>query len=300
MNTLLALLIMVAALTVGLGAIALVMLTMGLAGAPGAIMFAAGQKTKNSFLSNGGLIVAAIGQSYIVGAYAVFVVSLLRWFTEGRPDFPTWPLWIAAFFHSGAAPEYGMKERPDNPTAQHHTLGIVALLATVVFFVAAFAPNSLSPFYGWVPLYNATLQLPSKWDDRRGSSEPVNVYSFTEKHKKSVRDFFAGYQYLQSIQVLVKELPNTRNPIEDLAHIETLIDKALERLAECDTELLDGIHPGWADITTEKFIPALNKMKSGIQSDGDRSELVRADALLASFDTWLKANWDDIAQKVGE
>jgi hypothetical protein len=295
MKTLLALLIMFTACTMGLIAIAIVMMIMGLAGAPGAMLFAAGQKTRNVFLTACGFIVAALGQSYVVGAYTVFVVGLLRWFSEGRPDVPTWPLWIAAFFHSGAAPTYGMKERPEEPTAQHHTLGLVQLLATAVFFIVAFAPNTLKPIYGWVPLFDAMLKPAST-----STTEPAREHTLTEKQRESVHAFFVGYQYLQDIQVLAKGLPNSRDPSQDLHHIESLINKALERLAECDIELLNGIQHGWGDITKDKFIPALNKMKSGIKSGGDRSDLARADALLATFDSWLRANWTQIAQKVGE
>jgi hypothetical protein len=115
-----------------------------------------------------------------------------------------------------------------------------------------------------------------------------------------VQCFFAGYQYLQDINVLVAGLPRSRNPIEDLDHIESLIDKALERLAECDIDDLDSIQPGWGCITRDKFIPALNRMRSGIKPGGDRSDLARADALLAPLDSWLRANWNQIAQKVGE
>ena len=48
---------------------------------------------------------------------------------------------------------YGMKERPEEPTAQHYTLGIVFLFSIVVFVVMVFSPNTLKPVYGWVPLY---------------------------------------------------------------------------------------------------------------------------------------------------
>lgn len=158
MKTLLALMIMFMACSIGLISVALVMIIMGVAGAPGAILFAAGQKFKNGFLRILGLLIAALGQSYIVGAYTVFVVGLLRWFSEGWPEVPTWPLWIAAFFHSGAAPSYGMKERPEEPAAQHLTLGVVALTASVIFFVAAFAPQALAALYGWVPYFDSMLK----------------------------------------------------------------------------------------------------------------------------------------------
>jgi hypothetical protein len=154
MKTLLALLLLFMACSMGLIAVAIVMVVMGAAGAPGAMLFKIGQTAKNSFLQIGGLILAALGQWYVVGAYTVFIIGLLRWFSEIRPEVPTWPLWIAAFIHSGAAPTYGMKETPEEPAAQHLTLGIVAAAATVTFFVVAFAPQMLSPLYGWVPYFD--------------------------------------------------------------------------------------------------------------------------------------------------
>lgn len=155
MDTLFALLIMVVAFTLGLVPIAVVIILMGLAGAPGAIMFDLGRKSNQMLTTIVGFALSALGQAFIVGAYAVFVVGLLRWFAEVRPDIPTWPLWIAAFFHSGAVPVYGMKEQPDEPTAQHHSLGLVGFAATVVFLVVAFAPDSLQTVYGWVPFFSA-------------------------------------------------------------------------------------------------------------------------------------------------
>ena len=150
MNTLLALLIMFLASTTGLIAVGIVILIMGLAGAPGALLFAAGEKTKSALLTAFGFIVTSLGQSYVVGACSVFVVGLLRSFSEGRPGMPTWPLWIAAVFQSGAAPIFAADDRPEEPTAQGRTLGLVALLVAAVFFTAAFAPTTLEPIYGWV------------------------------------------------------------------------------------------------------------------------------------------------------
>jgi hypothetical protein len=153
-NVLLALLIMFMAFSVGLIAVAIVIPIMGLAGAPGALLYAAGQRAQQTALRGLGLLVAALGQSFVVGVYAVLVVGLVRWFATGRPDMPTWPLWIAAFFQSGAAPTYAMKEKPEVPTAQHRTLGVVALTATIVFFLSALSPTALRSVYGWVPLFD--------------------------------------------------------------------------------------------------------------------------------------------------
>jgi hypothetical protein len=52
MKTLLALLIMFMACTMGLIAVAIVMVVMGFAGAPGAMLFAAGKKAKSALLEH--------------------------------------------------------------------------------------------------------------------------------------------------------------------------------------------------------------------------------------------------------
>ncbi|MCX5769524.1 MAG: hypothetical protein NTZ09_04525 [Candidatus Hydrogenedentes bacterium] len=141
------------ACTMGLVLIALVMLVMGLAGAPGAIVYEAGERSQNDLLRVIGFLLAALGQSYIVGAYVFIVVGALRTLSEARPDVSTWPLWFAAFFHSFAVPAYAMEERPDVPTAQHHSLGVVALASLALFVLAVVAPGWLSHIYFWLPLF---------------------------------------------------------------------------------------------------------------------------------------------------
>ena len=176
MKTLFALLIMFMACTIGLISIGIMIFVMGFAGAPGSMLYVVGEKTKRSALRIGGLILAAIGQSYVVGAYAVFVVGLLRWFSASRPDLPVWPLWIAAFIHSGAIPFYAIKERPEKPTASHLTLGLVVLAAEIFFFTAILAPQTLKPIYGWVT-------------NSIGLTHYINPVNWTKEDYQSERHF---------------------------------------------------------------------------------------------------------------
>jgi hypothetical protein len=129
------------------------MMTMGLGGAPGAAIYAMAQKSENSAAKSIGFLLCALGQTFVVGAYAAFLVGLLWWFTFSNPDIPTWPLWIAAFFHAVAVPTYGMKEQPEEPTAQHLSLGLVSTLSFILFFLIVFLPKAMSLIYGWVPFY---------------------------------------------------------------------------------------------------------------------------------------------------
>jgi hypothetical protein len=158
MNTIYSLAILFASFTFGLALIAVVMLLMGFGGAPGGILFEIGRKSQNGFLTLVGLILTAIGQAFVICAYAVFVVSALRAFSGVAPHIPTWPLWLAAFFHSAAVPAYAMKERPEVPSSQHMTLGIVGSISFVCFFIMVFSPQWLSFIFGWVPFFQSNIK----------------------------------------------------------------------------------------------------------------------------------------------
>ena len=149
---------MFASLTVGLALVAIVMLLMGIGGAPGCMLFEVGRKSANRFLIILGFILTAVGQAYVVCSYTVFIVSALRAFSGVAPHLPTWPLWIAAFFHSGAVPTYAMKEKPEVPTSQHMTLGLVSSISFVCFLIIVFAPQWLSPMFGWIPLFQSNIK----------------------------------------------------------------------------------------------------------------------------------------------
>lgn len=157
MNTIYALVIMFSCLTLGLALIAIVILLMGFGGALGGMLFEIGRKSTNGFLIFCGLILTAIGQAFVVCAYTVFVVSALRAFSEVAPHIPTWPLWIAAFFHSVAVPMHATQERPDSPSSQHMTLGLVSMISCLCFLIMVFAPAWLSPIFGWIPFFQSNL-----------------------------------------------------------------------------------------------------------------------------------------------
>lgn len=144
--------------TIGLAVIAILMLLMGFGGAPGGFLFEIGRKSQNGILTFAGFILTALGQAFVVCAYTVFVISALRSLSGAAPELPTWPLWIAAFFHSGAVPTFAMKERPEVPSSQHMTLGIVSSISFVCFLVMAFAPQWLSPVFSWVPFFQSNIK----------------------------------------------------------------------------------------------------------------------------------------------
>ena len=148
---------MIAAFTIGMIGIALAMVLMGVGGAPGAIIYRWGRKSESTILRSIGFLACALGQAFVVGAYIVLVIGSLYWFSTNYPESPTWPLWIAAFFHSHAVPIYAMKERPPERTAQHDSLELVSFFTFVLFIVVVLFPQTLSLIYEWVPFYNYML-----------------------------------------------------------------------------------------------------------------------------------------------
>lgn len=151
----LSLLILFASFTFGLAAVAIVMVLMGFGGAPGAMVFEIGKRKESLPLRCIGLLLTFLGQSYVVGAYSVLMISLLRYFTYTNPNAWVWPLWIVAFFHSTAAPTYAMKEKSES--AHYYTLPEVALAVIVIFFVTVFFPKIVSFAYGWIPCFAYNL-----------------------------------------------------------------------------------------------------------------------------------------------
>jgi hypothetical protein len=158
MSTIFALVIMFACFTFGLALIGLVVLVMGVGGLPGALIFEAGRKSSNKALLLLGVAATAVGQSYIVCAYSAFVVSALRAFSGAYEQVPTWPLWIAAFFHSCAPTAYAKKERFGVPTSQNLALGIAGFAAFVCFVVMVVNPAPLHGVFGWVPFFAANAK----------------------------------------------------------------------------------------------------------------------------------------------
>ncbi len=154
MSTIYALAILFVSLTMGLVAIAAVMMIMGLGGATGAVLFEIGCKAKNRTLIWSGYILAAVGQSFVVCAYSVFIVSALRAFSAAS-HIPEWPLWAGALFHSVATPVYAMKENPGSISPQHAVLGVVSVVAFLCFLIMAFFPHWISPVFGWVPFFES-------------------------------------------------------------------------------------------------------------------------------------------------
>ena len=136
MNTIIALFIAFIACGVGTIGIGFSVLILGLIGLPGAYIYFAGRKIGNTPMKVIGFGLSTVGQTYAQCAYIVFVIGLLHFISSGKPEMPTWPLWLAAFFHSGVGPARVMtiQENAKNKSNIHLSTSISFAFSLLLHF----------------------------------------------------------------------------------------------------------------------------------------------------------------------
>lgn len=151
MSTLYSILLMLAACVIGLPIFKLMVHIMGIGGAIGALIYRSGERDQNSVLMKTGFALTTLGQSFVVGAYSVAVVIIVRWYSGVRPDLPSWPLWAAATFHALCIPVEALERKPDRGSAQHRAVVITSMICLGIFLLAIFRPSLISWAFGWLP-----------------------------------------------------------------------------------------------------------------------------------------------------
>ena len=123
--------------------------------------------------------------------------------------------------------------------------------------------------------------------------------NLTQEQRTSVDSFFSGYEYLKSLNRLAKAQKSPPNAVSDVKHIRSLVARSLDRFSNCNPRRLNEVYGGWGNITSNKLLPGLRKLQSGMSVGGSRLDLDRADAMLGDFDTWLYSNWNRIGSRIG-
>ena len=155
MNTIYSLLIMFGAFTIGLIFVFPIILLMGAAGFPGAACIEFAKEKGDSNYRKLGISLLAMGWGVVACSYCVFSISYLRNFSSAHPDLALWPLWIAAFYQSCAAPTYILKQNP--PPEHEQALNVTVLALIFCFIFTALAPKVMEPLFSWVPYFEANL-----------------------------------------------------------------------------------------------------------------------------------------------
>lgn len=114
------------------------------------------------------------------------------------------------------------------------------------------------------------------------------------KTEMTISGFFAGQEYFSNANKLASNTQDPLGLLNDFENILSLLKKSKERLSQCDIETLNTIYPEWGDMVRDKLLPGVNLSLASLEPMGDRDDLIRANALVADFDTWMQDNWNGI------
>lgn len=242
--------------------------------------------------------IAGLYQIYFWGFWSAFCVATTIKFAL-KPDVTWgWLYWIMGFIWCSTLTGWlAHKERQSIQSVEEvRTIRkgtrFYSVIGIIAFFFFAFSPSLMVPPYGWA------LELIGLQDytAAKGSGR----VEMDETARKSIEGFFAGYEYSVSANKLARGIANSKDPVGDFEKVRTLLTRSKERLAECDTTLLNRLYNGWGDILSEKLIPGIDFVLAGMYPKGDRNDLARSDALMAQFDQWLHTNWNKILVVLNE
>lgn len=139
---------------VGGGVGALWTFALGLAGAPGAVLGAAGARGhKRRWLSAPGLILCVIGQTYAALAFAVAVQGVRADLFGASRGLLGVLSWLAAFGVAQVPVTSAIRDAANEPqrNTQHFAIVVTFYLALVGFFVLARWPSLAGTWWRWVP-----------------------------------------------------------------------------------------------------------------------------------------------------
>lgn len=242
--------------------------------------------------------IAGIYQIYFWGLWSAFCVAVAIKYTQ-KPDVTwDWLYWVTGFMWCTSLIGWLAHKERQGSQSLDETQGIkkgttfYSLIAVVAFIVFAFVPSFIVLPYGWAL---KPLDLESYIVSKSPGSEQIEP-----KSRKSIEAFFEGYEYFASANESAQAMKTSKDPLADFEKVKTLMNKSKEQLSECDTELLNKIYKGWGDVVSNKFVPVIDFLLSGIQPKGDRNDLARGDALMAELDEWLHNNWNKILLTLNE
>lgn len=242
--------------------------------------------------------IAGIAQIFFWGLWAAVCVVITIKYSQ-RPDV-TWPwlYWVTGFMWCASLIGWlAHKEWPrgrtlvDVPNVRKGSTAY-ALIAIVAFVVFAFSPTLIAPPFGWIlkPLGLYENSVPQR---------SVNS-QIDPTVRQSIEAFFAGYQLFNTANRISQELEYSQDRSAELEKVKDLLNNSKNRLAECDTQILNNIYNGWGDAVSEKFIPAISLIVSGLKTEADRSDMIRGDALMSELGIWLQNNWDGILRALSD
>ena len=130
------------------------MILMEFGGSIGALLLEFGVKSLNTVYQIIGIILAVIGQSYVIGAFSVIFINLIIHLSIVTPGIIAWPMWIAIYYLIISTPLLalnGISQGSLRGSAQILSLPMTIILSNAIYFVLVLKPILLKHLYGWIP-----------------------------------------------------------------------------------------------------------------------------------------------------
>ncbi len=242
--------------------------------------------------------IAGISQIFFWGLWsAVCVVITIKYAQRSGVTWP-WLYWVSGFIWCAspmgwlAYQERSRGQAVNNVQKARKGSTACSLVAIVAFIVFAFSPKLIAPPFGWIlkPLGLYEFSVPKR---------PVNSQIAPEV-RQSIDAFFAGYELFNTANKISQELEYSQDRSAELEKVKDLLNNSKNQLAECDTQILNNIYDGWGDAVSDKFIPAISLILSGLDTEENRSDMERGDALMSELGGWLQNNWDKILHTLND
>jgi hypothetical protein len=117
-------------------------------------------------------------------------------------------------------------------------------------------------------------------------SQPVDsIESRAGENYQSIEAFFRNMEYIQSMQLLVRETHD--DPDEKLDALKRLASKVLEEDRRIDETKLDAIYPSWGTTYKRTFAKGINALNQGLDQES-KADFAMSDSYLAEWDTWWR------------
>ena len=138
---------------VGTFAAVLYSVVLAFGGAPGSALTILGTRYRRRGLVTAGTVVSFLIESYLLLAFAAFVVRVVAGFLTERPWAPAWPLWIVGWYLATAPVLFGGRGVPGAPArdATDSAFAFELPISALGFWVFLVWPAVLEWGWGWIP-----------------------------------------------------------------------------------------------------------------------------------------------------
>lgn len=152
--------VLVASATLGILPASAVATVMGFAAAPGSVLHSIGRVRGSRGTMAVGWVLALMAEVTVVAAYTVVLIGLLRWFGDGHPEVPRWPMWIsvavlvALVFYMANPPN---ENKSHQPVAAVKVLPWAHWCCATVLLIGAHRPEFLYRIFWFLPFSQSML-----------------------------------------------------------------------------------------------------------------------------------------------